>query len=182
MSRTRSFELLVLGLGNILCTDDGVGPLAVQRLARTHDVPNGAHLIDGGTLGLALLAYVEEAERLILVDAISADAAPGTLVRVDGDAVAVAVTQRLSPHQVGVADVLHAARWRDRYPTHVVLLGVVPHSVSLGLHLSPAVDASVPALIDSVVREASRLGFVFVPKATAAAVGTDAVGGARLHG
>jgi hydrogenase maturation protease len=156
--------LLILGLGNVLLGDDGVGAAAVARLRDEYDYPATAHVLDGGTLGLALLPYVEEAEAVILVDAIRDDGPAGTFVRLDGDDVAPAVATRLSPHQVGVADLLDGARWRERYPGRVVLLGVVPESIDLGVGLSAPVAASLETLVSRVVDEAAGLGFVFCPK------------------
>jgi hydrogenase maturation protease len=153
--------LLVLGLGNVLLEDDGVGGAAVSLLRERFDTPPGAQVLDGGTLGLSLLPYLDMADAVILVDAVCADAAPGSLVRLDGDEVPPAVATRLSPHQVGVADLLDGARWLDRYPSRVVLLGLVPASMDLAVGLSLQVRASLPALVDRIVREAEALGFVF---------------------
>jgi hydrogenase maturation protease len=157
-------RLLILGLGNLLCTDDGVGPQAAQAIAETRIVPEGVQVLDGGTLGLSLLPYLEDAERAILVDAIEVDAPPGTLVRLEGDEVGPAVAARLSVHQVGVSDLIEAARWRGRIPPTLVLLGLVPASTELGVELSPRVQAAMPALINAVVDEARALGFLLPPK------------------
>ena len=153
--------LLVLGLGNVLLEDDGVGGAAVSLLLDRSDVPQGVQVLDGGTLGLSLLPHLEAADTVILVDAVRTDAAAGSLVRLDGDEVAPAVATRLSPHQVGVADLLDGARWLGRYPHRVILLGLVPASIELGVGLSPAVHASLPDLVDAIVHEARDLGFVF---------------------
>jgi hydrogenase maturation protease len=142
-------KLLILGLGNLLCTDDGVGPVVAQAIAGSREVPDGVQVLDGGTLA-------------ILVDAIEIDAAPGTLVRLEGDEVGPAVAARLSVHQVGVSDLIEAARWRERIPPTLILHGVVPESTELGVELSPRVQAALPALIDRVLLEAQRLGF-FLP-------------------
>jgi hydrogenase maturation protease len=152
-------QLLILGLGNLLCTDDGVGPVAAQAIAETRVVPDGVQVLDGGTLGLALLAYLEDAERAILVDAIEIDAPPGTLVRLEGDEVGPAVAGHLSVHQVGVSDLIEAARWREKIPPKLVLIGVVPESTELGVELSPRVQAALPALLNAVYDEARALGF-----------------------
>lgn len=157
--------LLVLGLGNVLLGDDGIGSAAVALLLDRYQPPSNVRVLDGGTLGLSLLPYLEEAERVILVDAIKADAAPGTFVRLDGDQVAPAVASRLSPHQVGVADLLDAARWRDRYPAHLALLGLVPASMELEIGLSPEVAGMLPCLVERVIAEAHRSGLRFVPVA-----------------
>lgn len=153
--------LLVLGLGNVLLEDDGAGAAAVARLLEQYDVPAGVRVCDGGTLGLSLLPYLEAADAVILVDAVRADGPPGTLVRLDGDDVAPAVATRLSPHQVGVADLLDGARWLGRYPDRVVLLGLVPESMELAVGLSPRVHAALPELVEAVVGEARAMGFVF---------------------
>ena len=125
-------------------------------------MPRGVRVLDGGTLGLALLPYLDEADVVILVDAIRNDGPPGTLVRLDGDQVAPAVATRLSPHQIGVSDLLDGARWLDRYPSHLVLLGLVPEEIELSVGLSPDVARSLPALVAQVVAEAASLGFCFV--------------------
>jgi hydrogenase maturation protease len=156
--------LLILGLGNLLCTDDGVGVVTVQALAETRIVPDGVQVLDGGTLGLALLPYLEDAERAILVDAIQTDAPPGTLVRLEGDEVGPAVAARLSVHQVGVSDLIEAARWRGKVPPRLVLLGVVPLSIELGLDLSPPVRSALPDLMNAVCDEARALGFPLLPR------------------
>ena len=165
MAAEQATPLLVLGLGNVLCGDDGLGPAAVHALSRRFEVPDGVTILDGGTLGLSLLPYIEDAQQVLLVDAISADQPAGTFVRLEGEEVAPAVRNRLSVHQIGVADLLDGARWRGRYPTALVLLGLVPQVVELGVGRSAAVDAGLPILIEHIVAEAHALGYEFRPKA-----------------
>jgi hydrogenase maturation protease len=161
----RPASLLVLGLGNLLCGDDGLGVAAVERLAASYEAPEGARVVDGGTLGLSLLPELEDAEAAILVDAIRDDQPPGSLVRLEGDEVAPAVAARLSVHQIGVADLLEGARWLGRIPATLVLLGLVPQSLDLSLERSGAVEERLPQLVESVVSEARRLGFEFRSRA-----------------
>jgi hydrogenase maturation protease len=153
--------LLILGLGNVLLEDDGVGSAAISLLLDRFEPPPDVRVFDGGTLGLSLLPYLEMSDAVILVDAVRTDGAPGDLVRLDGDDVAPAVATRLSPHQVGVADLLDGARWLERYPARVVLLGLVPASMELSVGLSPLVRTSLSDLVDLIVQEAARLGFIF---------------------
>ena len=175
--------LLILGLGNVLLEDDGVGSAAVTALLEWYVPPEGVRVFDGGTLGLALLPYVDAADAVILVDAVKADEAPGTCVRLDGDAVAPAVATRLSPHQIGVADLLDGARWLDRSPRRLALLGVVPESMQLAVGLTPRVRAALPALVDQIIESASELGFPFRRRlAHEMAVGSGAADVARLAG
>jgi hydrogenase maturation protease len=164
-------SLLVLGLGNLLLEDDGVGSAAVTLLNDRYVTPEKTRVFDGGTLGLSLLPYLEDAEAVILVDAVKVEAPPGTFVRLDGDDVPPAVATRLSPHQVGVADLLDGARWVGRYPRRVVLLGLVPESMELAVGLSPRVGPALARLVDGIVEEASALGFVFLQKNAETATG-----------
>jgi hydrogenase maturation protease len=174
MSDADRTPLLILGLGNLLCTDDGVGAAAVHRLLCEFRTPEGAVVLDGGTLGMALLPHVMAADVAILVDAIRTDDPPGTLVRLEGEDVAPAVAARLSVHQVGVADLLDSARLLGRYPPRVILLGLVPASIALGVERTPGVEMQVPSLVTAVVEEARALGFAFVERDGDA---MDAMGG-----
>jgi hydrogenase maturation protease len=158
----RRVGVLVLGLGNVLLGDDGLGAAAVARIEANYRIPRGVLLEDGGTLGLSLLGLISDAERVILVDAVRADAPAGTLVRLDGEDVRDAVRDRLSPHQVGVADLLDAARLIGRYPKTVMLLGLVPEVIELAVARSKAVDDRLDELVAAIVREVQSLGYRMV--------------------
>ena len=152
-------RLLILGLGNVLCGDDGLGVAALARLDRRYRLPERVEMLDGGTLGLSLLHHVRSADALLLVDAIRSDGPPGTLVRLEGDDVAPAVETRLSVHQIGVADLLDGLRWTDSSPSRIVLVGLVPESLELELGLSPAVERALDTLVEAVAKEVEHLGF-----------------------
>jgi len=157
-------ELLVLGLGNPLCSDDGLGVAAVHELRRRYVLPEGAVVMDGGTLGLSLLPHLQDARAAILVDAIRMDEQPGSLVRIEGDEVAPAAALRLSPHQVGVVDLLDAARLLGRQPEPLVLMGLVPASLGLGFGLTPQVSEGMDRLVRCVAEEMRSLGYPLLPR------------------
>lgn len=161
-SEAGRFSVLVLGLGNVLLGDDGLGAAAVARLERDYRSPPGVHLEEGGTLGLTLLGLLAQSDHVILVDAVKADSPPGTLIRLDGADVSDAVRDRLSPHQVGVADLLDAARLIDSYPLTVTLLGLVPEFIDLAVARSSSVDDGLDELVAAVVREVHSLGYTMV--------------------
>jgi hydrogenase maturation protease len=163
-SATPEPQLLILGLGNVLCADDGLGVEAVLRLHREYRLPEGVQALDGGTLGLSLLGYLAEAPRVILVDAVRTGGAPGDAVRLTGEDVAPAVRERLSVHQVGVSDLLDGLRLIDAYPRVMVLLGLVPARLDLSLDRSPEVVAALPELVRRVAAEAAALGFPLLPR------------------
>jgi len=151
--------MLVLGLGNVLCGDDGLGVAAVARLAERYEVGPGVRIADGGTLGLALLGLFDGMDEVLLVDAILADDAPGALVALDGDDVAPAARSRLSVHQVGVADLLDALDLLGRRPRRLALVGLVPDRLELGMERSAAVERGLPGLVERVVCEIRERGF-----------------------
>jgi len=160
----KAIGLLVLGLGNVLLGDDGLGAATIARIERSYRIPPGVHLEDGGTLGMSLLGLLAESDRVILVDAVRTDSPPGTLVRIDGEDVMDAVRERLSPHQVGVADLLDAARLIDCYPASVTLLGIVPEAIDLSIVRSIAVEVRLDELAEAVVREVQSLGYKMFPE------------------
>jgi hydrogenase maturation protease len=165
-------RLLVLGLGNVLCGDDGLGVAAVARLAERYEIAPEVRVADGGTLGLSLLGLFDGVGDALLVDAIRADAAPGSLVRLEGAQVAPAARERLSVHQVGVADLLDALRLLGTHPRRLALVGLVPQRIELGMARSRAVERALPALVQAVAREIRRRGHAVAPRRP---------GGARLQ-
>jgi len=160
-------DIAILGLGNVLCSDDGVGVAAIHRLIEAHEPAPGVEFVDGGTLGLSLLDYFDRDVDLIVLDAVRTDAPPGTLVRFEGDDVEPAAAAQLSVHQVGVADLLAAARWLDRLPSRVILLGVVPETLALGSDRTAAVEAAIPALVAAVEAELETRGRPLGPRRSA---------------
>jgi hydrogenase maturation protease len=146
---------VVLGLGNTLHTDDGIGPHAVERLRNDPRMPADVALIEGGTLGLELLTYIWDCSYLLVLDAVDVGQPPGTLVRMSSQEVQTLPSQG-SVHQLGVADLLVALRVLASRTPEVVLLGVQPASTEWGTELSPAVAAVLPALVDAAVAELCR--------------------------
>jgi hydrogenase maturation protease len=173
--------LIVLGLGNLLCGDDGAGVAAVEFLRERFEPPADASVLDGGTLGLSLLPFLEDAQDAILVDAIQADAPPGSPVRLEGRDVSLAAMERLSVHQVGVADLLGGARLVGRLPQRLVLLGVVPESIELRFGRSASVEAAIPDLVERVVAEAEAWGYRFVPRGEREGIGARGDGARPVH-
>jgi hydrogenase maturation protease len=147
---------VVLGLGNTLHSDDGIGPQAIERLRSDPRVPEDVALIEGGTLGLELLTYIWDCSYLLVLDAVDVGQPPGTLVRMASQELQT-LTGKGSAHQLGVADLLVALRvLAQRQPT-VVLLGVQPATTDWGTELSPAVEAVMGSLIEAAVAELTRV-------------------------
>lgn len=145
-------KTVVLGLGNVLHGDDGAGAQAISRLREDARIPSDASLVEGGTLGLELLPYVWDCTRLIVIDAVDVGEAPGTVVRLEGEALN-SLPGNSSVHQLGVSDLLVALRVLGKKQPGVVLLGVQPANTDWRTELSPAVAAAMDALVAAAVRE-----------------------------
>lgn len=157
-------KTLVLGLGNVLLGDEGVGVRVVERLQKLYEFPQEVQVLDGGTLALDLLPYVEDADRLLVIDALEMTARPGTVARLEGDEVPAFLSVKVSPHQIGLADLLAAARLRGLYPEELVLWGVQPGELKVGLELSPPVATQVEVLIEKALAELRQWGIGFTRK------------------
>jgi hydrogenase maturation protease len=148
----------VLGVGNILLSDDGVGVHTIRRLQKVAQLPEEVQVVDGGTSGLDLLHYLEGVSHLVIVDAMEGNRPPGTLTRLTGDEVPAYLSTKMSPHEIGLPDMLFAAKLRDLYPEEVVIWGVQPATTEVGLDLSPPVADQVDALVENVLAELRRWG------------------------
>jgi hydrogenase maturation protease len=147
-------ETLVLGLGNILLGDEGVGVRVIERLQDRYEFPEGVRVMDGGTLGLDLLPYLKGISRLLVVDAIQAQEPPGTMLRLVRDEIPIFLdASKVSPHQDGLQDLLAVAALTGCLPREVVLWGVQVESLGVGLELSPVVAAQVDALVERIAGE-----------------------------
>lgn len=144
---------LILGVGNLLLSDEGVGIHAVRRLLEREDLSDEIQIVDGGTAGLALMVYLEDVGRLVIIDAMETGGPPGTLVRLSGNQIPAYMALKVSPHEITLPDFLAAAKLRDLYPREVIVWGVQPESMEVGIDLSPALAAHLEELVDRVVAE-----------------------------
>ncbi len=140
---------VVLGLGNRLLGDDAAGPLVIDRLAQRP--PIGATLVDGGTVGLALLPAIEDAAALVAVDAARFGAEPGTVRVFEGGAMdALLRGGKRSAHEVALADLVGAAALTGRLPGRRALVAVEPAQTGIGAGPSVAVAQALPAMCVAV--------------------------------
>lgn len=148
-------NVLILGVGNILLSDEGIGVRAVEAFREHYHVPDGVDVVDGGTCGMDLLDIIAERDHVIVLDAVRLkDQPPATLIRLEDEQVPAFFRKRISPHQLGLSDVLAALKLLDREPLGLTLLGAVPESMEPGLELTPALidcrDAMVELLVDEL--------------------------------
>jgi hydrogenase maturation protease len=142
----------VLGLGNLMRTDDAAGMHALNILAGDRRLPKETRFVEGGTLGLELLYHVENASLLLALDAVDAHESPGTLMLLRGDAVETLPCGR-SIHLLGLADLLSALRLTGRSPDELLLIGIQPESTEWGTQLTPKVKAALPSMVEACIHQ-----------------------------
>jgi len=141
---------MVLGLGNLVHADDGIGVHAIQELRADARVPFDVTLLDGGTHGLGLLHHLSGVERLLVIDAIDAGEPPGTVIRFEGKALR-GLPGKASVHQLGFADLMVALQLLGEAPPELVVLGVQPESTAWGAELTAPVEKALTPLLEQVI-------------------------------
>ena len=149
---------MIIGLGNRLMTDDAVGLDALTAFQRCFVVPDGVDLLDGGTLGLDLLPYMEGYRNILIADCVTVGKPPGTLLQVEGEDVVTTFANCLSPHQMGLKDLISVLELQGRLPERLTVLGVEPESIEVGEQLTTTVAAALPRLVEAMARVLGEWG------------------------
>jgi hydrogenase maturation protease len=149
-------KIALIGLGNILMRDEGVGVWAVRALKARGDLPPEVELVDGGTAGLDLLPYIENRQRVLFVDAVNFHREPGYIGVLEHLELPVLFAVKDSLHHLGLMDVLAAAHLLGTSPQEVCLIGIQPQIMETGLKLSPTLMARLPALVECIVERLGR--------------------------
>lgn len=157
-------SILVLGLGNILLQDEGIGVRVVEALEAAWALPDGVTVVDGGTAGMDMLDTIAGFQHMIVADAVKTGAPAGTIVVLRGEEVPAFFRGKLSPHQVGLSDLLATLALQDEAPETVSLIGCVPHGMKTSLEMTPDMAAKVPEMVALVVEELRRLGVEPTPR------------------
>jgi len=155
-------HLLVLGIGNVLLGDEGVGIHLLRELGRRAEreglvLPRDTRLIDGGTMGLDLLPQLAGARAVLVLDAVDLRLAPGAVTILRDDALRPRVGGTPAVQRAGVGDLLAAARLADVLPAGIALVGVQPAEITIGLALSAVVRAALPAAVAAAIAELHHL-------------------------
>jgi len=156
-------NIAVFGIGNILLSDDGVGVHAVNKLSSEYQFPGNVELIDGGTKGLDLLPLFENRERVLIIDAANFKKEPGTIDSVEGDRIPSFLSSKLSVHQIGLPDMLFAAKLMDIMPSGICLIGIQPLSMETSAEMSDLIRSKMGSLISRVLEKLKEWGVEAVP-------------------
>jgi hydrogenase maturation protease len=152
-------KTLIFGAGNLLLTDEGFGVHFIQYLQEHYRFPEDVELYDGGTLGIMVTHMLEDADHVYLVDVIDASGEAGDICRYEKDEFMLGkLPIKMSPHQIGIQEVLTLSDFRDRCPEKVSLFGVIPQSYDAGVELSPLLAQKLPGLAELIVGELREAG------------------------
>lgn len=166
ISQTASPQTLILGIGNILWADEGFGVRVVEHLFAHYRFPEHVRLMDGGTQGLSLLEHVQQADVLIVIDAVDFGLPPGELVKVAGvDVPRYMGVKKMSLHQAGFEEVLALADLKGQLPAHLFLIGVQPAELEdYGGSLRPLVRAQVAPAAEQALDCLTSLNIPFAKR------------------
>jgi len=169
-----SEHIMVLGLGNILFTDEGFGIHVIEKLQKIYKFPDNVSIVDGGVLGLNLLGIICQADHLIVVDAIRNNGKAGSLYRLEGDAIPERVRAKNSLHQIDFIEALTMCQTLNKVP-ETVMLGIEPEDIeTVSIDLTATTNEKIDQMIDMVLAEFDRLG-VHYQKGAADNVSCDSI-------
>jgi len=157
-------HVMILGVGNILLSDEGFGVRVAEALEERYDFPDNVSVIDGGVLGINLMGIISEADQLIVVDVIRNGGQPGDLYRIDGEAIPERIRAKNSLHQIDFLESLTLCQAIDKVP-ETVIVGVEPKDIeTLSLDLTAATADRIDDVVRMVLTELDRLEVVYTEK------------------
>ncbi|MDG3084586.1 HyaD/HybD family hydrogenase maturation endopeptidase [Vibrio hannami] len=151
-------NVLILGVGNLLLSDESIGVHVVNHLEQKYQFPEGVELLDGGTAGMELLDYIASREHVIIIDAVLTGDAPGTVVDLYDDEVPALFNNKVSPHQLGLSDLLGALKLTGESPENIYLVGIIPESVEPGLEMTDTVSGQLENMSQRVLTYLDKIG------------------------
>lgn len=144
----------ILGVGNLLIADEGFGVHVINRLQEKHSFPDNVELLDGGTAGIMLSPFIEDKDILFVIDVVNLDDTPGTIHEFsNADVSSGNIQTRMSPHQVGLLEILDLCQLRGKAPDRVEMITVVPADLSTRIGLSQALVPVVDQVIDLLFKK-----------------------------
>ena len=156
MTENNRNQITILGIGNTLYTDEGLGVHALAALQEQYSMDPQVQLIDGSTDGMSLLGPVEDTDYLIVIDAINAGKEGGHIIELHGDDIPAYYGIKMSIHQLGFQEVLLASKLREKYPKNIVMIGMQPTSLELGIGLSETNEAQLPEMFKLVEQQVNK--------------------------
>ena len=149
-------KIMVLGIGNILMRDEGVGVRTIEYLQKMN-LPKEVELLDGGTSTPLLFPYFTEIDHLIVIDAVKGNMPPGSIYRLGLADLVPPDDSPVSLHDLGLVDALNMAAMTGKRPKSIVIFGIEPKIIDWGMELSPEVEACIPKVAQLVLEEVEKI-------------------------
>ncbi|MCK9239152.1 HyaD/HybD family hydrogenase maturation endopeptidase [Desulfocurvus sp.] len=159
-------SILVLGVGNILLRDEGVGVRVVERLGREFAFSDNVRLMDGGVRGMILMDPIIESDHVVIIDAVVNDHPPGTIYRLDGDDLRLSVAFKNSVHDMDLLETMCCCELISGKRPSAVIVGIEPKDYQSDplVELSPEIEAKIPRLMELALEEIRAVGGDFAPR------------------
>ena len=151
-------NILIIGMGNVLMQDEGVGVRAIEELENQYHIPDGVTVVDGGTTGMELLEPIRRCDQLIVADAVNTGQVSGSVIRIANEDIPAFFQTKLSNHQLGLSDLLALLTLKGEKPEHIAIIGMVPHSLENKLGLTPETEQGIDIMIDMIRMELEDMG------------------------
>lgn len=146
-------RITLLGLGNILLQDEGIGVHVVQAIKDRYSLSPDVELVDGGTMGLDLLPIFQDSQKVLIIDAVDFGKPPGHVGTIEGRHIPSVLSSKLSVHHIGLSDVLFAATLMNETPPEVCLIGIQPKNLDVGLDMTPEVRENFDTLVSMAIKK-----------------------------
>lgn len=156
MTNNNRKQITILGIGNTLYSDEGLGVYALSPLEKLYGTDDQVELVYGATDGMSLLSVVEDTDYLMVLDAINAGKEGGHIIQLQGDEIPNYYGVKMSIHQLGFQEVLLAAQLRERYPEHFLMIGMQPTSLELNVGLTKTNESKLPELVQLVESQINK--------------------------
>jgi len=151
-------DIAVIGIGNLLQQDEGVGVHAIQILIKQYEFNPVIDLIDGGTTGLDLIPLVENREKVLFIDAMELNEPAGTIAEFRNDEIQVQLNTKMSLHHLGLQDLMATLQLLDISPPNIYLVGIQSYSITAGIDLSEEMKSAIKPLLELVIRTLENWG------------------------
>lgn len=149
-------KIVVVGVGNILFTDEGVGIYASKYIARNYNYPENLHLIDGGTLGFQLMSYYQEYDKVIILDTVSIEDEPGSIYNLPAKELMGLGSYRQTAHEVEVVEMLEICSMLD-HMAEVNIIGIIPQNIKkVSIDLTDILKQKFENYIDAIIKEIQK--------------------------
>ena len=160
-------DVTILGVGNVILTDEGFGVRAAEYLDHHYTFPDNVQIVDGGTLVIELTQYVTGTNKLLVIDSINGGAEPGTVFRFHNDAIMEHFQDKLSAHEVGIQDVLALLTVTGHKIPEVIVIGAQLFDLEAGVGLSDGMQALLPQIVEQILKDLRDWGIEAQRKETA---------------